>query len=162
MTSAIYESQAIFPHSMRLKGATMLTARLEEPIGPHNLPVGPSSYFRVIGDVLQSDDGSEVASYRGGMWRNGNKLYIAVSFETPVCISFDVVSDNGEKHEFGPYERLRIVDGSIWVMENHDSVLLANFNSMTNTWHAYHKPTFNAQAATIKAVVANAGLMKCA
>ena len=140
----------------------MLTARLEEPIGPRNLPIGPSSYFRVIGEVLQSDDGTEVASYRSGMWRSGNKLYIAVSFETPVCISFDGASDNGGQHEFGPYERLRIVDGSIWVIDNHDSVLLANFNGMTNTWHAYQKPTFNAVEATIKPVIVAAGVMKCA
>ena len=85
----------------------MLTARLEEPIGPPNLPIGPSSYFRVIGEVLHRDDGTEVAKYRGGVWRSGNKLYIAVSFETPLCSSFDGISDNGAQHEFGQLRRNR-------------------------------------------------------
>lgn len=129
----------------------MLTARLEAPIGPHHRPVGPARFFKVVGDDLQADDGTLVANYRGGMWHADSNLYIAVAFDVPVLIRFNGTPD-GQTCEFGPFERLRIVDGSMWVIDNKAGVLLAHFNGMTATWHAYLQPAISASEATIQPV----------
>jgi hypothetical protein len=127
----------------------MLTARLEVPIGPEYHAVGPEPFFRAEGETLKTASGEHVGVHRAGLWQVGNVGYIAVSFDASVGLTFDD-PHSGAHAEFGPYPRLRIVNGSIWVKVDGNVQLLAHFSDATQLWTVYPTPTLKAGILTIK------------
>jgi hypothetical protein len=127
----------------------MLTAVLEAPIGDDHRHVGPSEYFRSEGETLKSADGSHVAVHRGGLWQTSNSAFIAISFTMPVALTFDDPNSGTEAH-FGPYSRLRIVNGSVWVTVDDNVQLLAHFSDLTGLWTIHPRPATQAANLTIR------------
>jgi hypothetical protein len=127
----------------------MLTAILELPIGPERVTVGPEPHFVAEGETLKTASGRPVAVHRAGLWQVADSAYIAVSFETSVKIVFDDTTTGGHA-EFGPYPRIRIVNGSIWVKHEHGIQLLAHFSDVNWVWTIYPAPTLKANTLTIR------------
>jgi hypothetical protein len=129
----------------------MLTAILEVPIGPERVTVGPEPYFVCEGETLKTASGEPVAVHRAGLWQVAQAAYIAVSMEATVKIVFDDTTTGGHA-EFGPYPRVRIVNGSIWVRKEQQVQLLAHFSDLNWVWTVYPVPTLKANTLTIKPV----------
>ncbi len=127
----------------------MLTVVLEVPIGINHRTVGPVPYFRAEGETLKTPDGEHVAVHRGGLWIIGNDPYIAISFETPVMLSFDDPATEA-KADFGPYRRMRIVNGSIWLKTDSEITLLATFSDLTGLWTVHPVAPMRAANLTIR------------
>jgi hypothetical protein len=127
----------------------MLTLVLEVPIGDNHRRVGPEPFFRLEGETLKTPAGEHVAVHRGGLWVIGNAAYIALYFDTSVSLSFDDPNTGG-KAQLGPYPRMRIVNGSIWVTKDDHIELLANFNDMTGLWTVYPAVPLKAANLTIR------------
>ena len=121
----------------------MLTARLETPLGENHVAVGPEPSFVSEGETLKTASGKNVAVHRGGLWQSGNSAYIAVSFDTPVKLSFEDPAA-GAHAEFGPFPRIRIVNGSIWIKKDQQVELLAHFSDINWVWTVYPMPTLRA------------------
>ena len=126
----------------------MLTALLETPLGEKHVSVGPEAYFISEGEHLKTASGKNVAAHRGGLWQAGNVAYISISFETPVKLIFE---DRAiESHaEFGPFPRVRIVNGSLWIKKNQQVELLAHFSDINWVWTVYPMPTLKASILKI-------------
>jgi hypothetical protein len=133
------------------QGGNMLTLVLEAPLGPGHRKVGPIEYLRCEGEVLKTPAGETLAVHRGGMWRTEHDVYIAISIDSPTTILFDDPKTGG-KAEFGPFVRMRIIDGSIWSTTDGQPVLLAHFDDMTQLWTIFPQPAFVAANMLIKAV----------
>jgi hypothetical protein len=127
----------------------MLTALLETPLGETHVAVGPEPYFMSEGETLKTASGKHVAVHRGGLWQSGNIAYISISFETPVMLSFEDPAA-GAHAQFGPFPRIRIVNGSIWIKKEKDQQveLLAHFSDINWVWTVYPTPTL--RASTLK------------
>jgi hypothetical protein len=127
----------------------MLTARLEAPIGPEHVPVGPEPSFVAEGETLKTASGKHVAVHRGGLWQTGESAHIAVSFDMPVQLVFKDTTTGG-RAEFGPYPKIRIVNGSIWVKTDQGIQLLAHFSDVNWVWTIYPQPILKANHLTIR------------
>jgi hypothetical protein len=127
----------------------MLTARLEAPLGDNYVPVGPEPYFVSEGETLKTASGEHVAVHRGGLWQVGNTAYIAILFETPVMLVFDDPTTGGHA-EFGPFPKIRSVNGSIWIKKDQKVELLAHFSDINWVWTLYPMPTLKASQLTIR------------
>jgi hypothetical protein len=121
----------------------MLTALLETPLGEKHVAVGPEPYFMSEGETLKTADGKHVAVHRAGLWQVGEAAYIAIAFETPVMLAFEDRAA-GAHAQFGPYRRVRIVNGSIWIKKEQQVELLAHFSDINWVWTIYPMPTMKA------------------
>ena len=117
----------------------MLIFQLEVPIGSNHLQLGPTEYVEIVGRVATLSDGSEVAVHQGGMWLGGTQLYIAIQFRGSVQLRFGH-PDFAKFEEFGPFDSLRIVDGSAWAGREQPQ-LLAHFDDTIAAWHLYLRPS---------------------
>jgi hypothetical protein len=123
--------------------SAMLTALLETPLGENRLPSGPTPFFICEGETLKTASGEHVAVHRGGLWQAGNLAYISISIETPVILTFND-SAAGAHAQFGPFPRIRIVNGSIWIKKDQHVELLAHFSDINWQWTIYPMPTVRA------------------
>jgi hypothetical protein len=115
----------------------MVFARLEAPIQPGNLEIGPVDHLRITGRALCLGDGSEVALHQSAMWISKGICYIAIQIDHPVQLEFGH-TEYPLKEEFGPFGSLRIVDGALWAGE--PPVLIARFDDVVSHWHIYARP----------------------
>ena len=121
----------------------MLTALLETPLGERHVSVGPEPYFISEGETLKTASGKHVAVHRAGLWQIGDAAYISISFEAPVMLTFE--DRAAEAHaQFGPFPRVRIVNGSIWIKKGQQIELLAHFSDVNWLWTIYPMPTMKA------------------
>jgi hypothetical protein len=127
----------------------MLTALLETPLGEKHVPAGPSPYFVAEGELLKTASGEHVALHRGGLWQVGNDAFIAILFDTPVRLTFEDPAA-GAHAEFGPFPRIRIVNGSIWIKKDQHVELLAHFSDINWQWTIYPMPTVKAGILKIR------------
>jgi hypothetical protein len=137
----------------------MLTLVMEAPLGPQHRKVGPLAYLRCEGEVLKTPSGETVAVHRGGMWRTDHYVYIAMSIDSPTMISFDDPATGG-KAEFGPFTKMRIIDGSIWTTTDGEPAMLAHFDDNTQFWTVFPQPALVVANMTIRAVEAGANREK--
>ena len=128
----------------------MLTALFESPLGEKHDHVGPEAYFWSEGETLKKPNGQHIAVHRGGLWQVGNDAYIAISFQSPVMLAFDDPTTGGHA-EFGPFPRIRLVNGSIWIKKDDHVELLAHFSDVNWVWTVYPVPTLKASQLTIRA-----------
>jgi hypothetical protein len=121
----------------------LLTALLETPLGEKHVTVGPEPFFVTEGEALKTASGKHVAVHRTGLWQAGNIAYISISFQTPVMLSFEDPAA-GAHAQFGPFPRIRIVNGSIWIKKDQQVELLAHFSDINWVWTVYPMPTMKA------------------
>ena len=115
----------------------MITARLQTPIGPEEIPIGPVEYLKVFGKFLQLPNGTEVAIHQGGLWLAKGMLYCILAFDCQVFLEFSH-TEFPYREDFGPYPEMRIVDGSAWPGKPPE--LLARFDDALSGWHIYARP----------------------
>jgi hypothetical protein len=134
----------------------MLTLVLEAPLGPHHRKVGPLEYLRCEGEVLKTPSGETLAVHRGGMWRTDHDVYIAISIDSPTTILFDDPATGG-RAEFGPFIKMRIIDGSIWTTTDGQPAMLAHFDDDTQFWTVFPQPALVVANMTIRAAEMTSG-----
>ncbi len=141
--------------SLRLCGTSfalqsaMLTARFESPLGDKFTAVGPEPFFMSEGEALKTSSGEPIAVHRAGLWQRGKDAYISISFETPITLAFEDQTTGG-KADFGPFPKLRMVNGSIWIKKDQDVQLLAHFSDINWVWTIFPIPTLKASKLIIK------------
>jgi hypothetical protein len=114
----------------------MLTLQFEHPVSRQVQVVGPAPYFRISGDDLRAGPSDAiVATYRNGVWTLEGDSFLTIAAEVPAAIRFE---DNGNPggSSYGPYERLRVVDGAIRHGPNAIE-LLARLDERTQAWYVY-------------------------
>ncbi len=119
------------------------------PLGPKHRKIGPLEHLRGEGEVLKTPAGETIAVHRTGMWRTDHDVYIAISIDSHTTISFDDPKTGG-KADFGPFTRMRIIDGSVWTTTDSDPTLLAHFDDDTQLWTIYPDPGLSAANMTIR------------
>jgi hypothetical protein len=114
----------------------MITLQFEHPVSHQVQTVGPAPYFRITGDDLRAGpNDAVVATYRNGVWTVNGDSYLTIATESPTAIRFE---GNGtpSPSQYGPFERLRVVDGAIRHGPNAIE-LLARLDEAKQAWYVY-------------------------
>src|SRR6516225_8949317 len=114
----------------------MLTLQFEHPVSRQVQLVGPAPYFRISGDDLRAGpNDAVVATYRNGVWTLDGDSFLTIAAEAPAALRFEGSGTDGAT-TYGPFERLRVVDGSIRHGPNAIE-LLARLDEGTQAWYVY-------------------------
>ena len=116
----------------------MLRLQFEHPVSRQVQIVGPAPYFRLSGDDLRAGPSDAVvATYRNGVWTLDGESYLTIAAEAPAAIRFEGNGNSGSGGTtYGPFERLRVVDGAIRHGPNAVE-LLARLDEETQAWYVY-------------------------
>jgi hypothetical protein len=128
----------------------MLTALLKAPTGRKDREMS-SLHFRSAGPTIYDADGHPIVMQQGGIWRTGGDPFISLDFQTPVTLHFKN-EELGTEETFGPYERLRIINGGIWGYEDSPE-LVAQFDPALSLWHIVSRPSTGMPEVTIRSAV---------
>ena len=114
----------------------MITLQFEHPVSRQIQTVGPAPYFRITGDDLRAGpNDAVVATYRNGVWTLDGDSFLTIASEAPAAIRFEGTGPP-QGSTYGPYERLRVVDGAIRHGPNAIE-LLARLDEQTQAWYVY-------------------------
>ncbi len=113
----------------------MLTLYLEHPVNQQIRRVGPAPYFRITGDtLLAGPDERIIGTYENGVWAVENDVFLIIGADHPTKVRFE---SNGEScADYGPFERLKVVDGAIRHGPNAIE-LLARLDDQAQLWYVY-------------------------
>ncbi len=113
----------------------MIKLQFEHPVSRQIQLVGPAPYFRLTGDDLRAGPSDAVvATYRNGIWTLDGDSYLTIAAEDATAIRFEGNGNGGSL--YGPYDRLRVVDGAIRHGPNAIE-LLARLDEGTQAWYVY-------------------------
>jgi hypothetical protein len=113
----------------------MIKLQFEHPVSRQIQLVGPAPYFRLSGDDLRAGPtDAVVATYRNGVWTLDGDSFLTIAAEEPTALRFEEEGDGATL--YGPYERLRVVDGAIRHGPNAVE-LLARLDESTQAWYVY-------------------------
>jgi hypothetical protein len=114
----------------------MITLQFEHPVSHQVQVVGPAPYFRITGDDLRAGPSDVIiATYRNGIWTLDGDSYLTIAAEATIAVRFEGNGNPGSPL-YGPYERLRVVDGAIRHGPNAVE-LLARLDEGKQAWYVY-------------------------
>ena len=125
----------------------MLNATLKAPTGRTDRRVS-SLFFRSLGPTIYDADGHPVVMQQSGIWRIVGDPFVSVDFDIPVAVHFrneELATDE----KFGPFERLRIINGGMWGYEDVPE-LIAQFDPALSLWHIVNRPATGMPEAVIE------------
>src|SRR5688572_13575932 len=112
--------------------SVMLTL-IFEPLSGATHTVGPTPSFRLAGTSLRlGPQDVEVATYRNGQWHVAGRSFTVILVEKRATVHFEPPAQ-GSSTAFGPFERVRLVDGAIRYGEK-SGVLLARLDEGSRRW----------------------------
>jgi hypothetical protein len=125
----------------------MLTATLKAPTGRSDRRV-TSAHFRSAGPTIHDAQGHPVVMQQSGIWRIGGDPFVSVDFDVPVSVHFRN-EELGTEEKFGPFERLRIINGGMWGYQDVPA-LIAQFDPALGLWHIVSRPASGMPEAMIE------------
>lgn len=115
----------------------MLEVRLQHPVTGDAPPFEPCPAVAITGERL-TVGGAEVATHHNGQWHHGGRHFTAILLDSAAVVHFE---DDGGKASpvYGPFNRVRIVDGSIRAGDGFRDVL-ARLDERSKHWEVYGEP----------------------
>ena len=113
----------------------MITLYLEHPVSQQVRRIGPAPYFRLKADTLVSGpDDVVIGTYQNGVWTVNGDVFLTLAADAPARVRFE--GNGSGNHDFGPFERLKVVDGAIRHGPNAVE-LLARLDEEKQAWYVY-------------------------
>lgn len=115
----------------------MIHVRLLHPMNGESPAFDPSAHVVITGERMMLG-GEEVATHHNGQWHHGDQHYTVIHLDSMAKVHFE--NDTGTTSSVhGPFDRLKVVDGSIRIGEGYKDVL-ARLDEGSKHWELYGEP----------------------
>ncbi len=115
----------------------MIHVRLLHPLIGDSPAFDPTPVVVITGERMTLG-GQEVATHDNGQWHHRGQHFTTILLDSPARVHFE---DDGAKKSavHGPFDRLKVVDGSIRAGDGYTDVL-ARLNEGSKHWEVYGEP----------------------
>jgi hypothetical protein len=118
---------------LKPKVPVVISIELHKLVTGEKERVGPRDTFRLSRNVLQAGD-ETVAVYSAGLWRTHTNCFLVLCISDDLHLTYS--NETGRSLQYGPFDKLFVVDGLIHAGET-DGSILARFDEPTGHWTCY-------------------------
>jgi hypothetical protein len=115
----------------------MIHVRMLHPVNGESAALDRAADLVITGETM-TVGGVEVATHDNGQWHYQGEHYTTILLDSPVRVRFE---DDGGRSSLvhGPFDRLKVVDGSIRTGDRYSDVL-ARLDERSKHWEVYGEP----------------------